>query len=92
MNFPTLSNVPGQLRMVRQYQICFGEVSPLHFQIDLNTLEVLNVPADKNLKDCGPWNVGAVTRKAKSLDAYLDINIFSYFIVGISLLKLEQVC
>ena len=51
----------------------------LHFQIDLHTLGVLSVPGDKNLKECGPWNVGAVTRQPKCLDANLDINIFFSF-------------
>ena len=71
MNCPTLSKVPGHLRMARQYQICFGEVS-LHLQIDLNTLGVLSVQGDKNLN--------------------LYINIFSFFIVNSSLMKLDQAC
>jgi peptidoglycan/xylan/chitin deacetylase (PgdA/CDA1 family) len=91
MNFPTLSKVPGHLRRVRQYQIRFGGMS-LHYRIDLDTLGVLSVPGDKNLKDCGPWNVGALTRQPKCLGANLDINIFSSFILGTSLLKFDQAC
>jgi len=79
------------MQIFRQYQICFGEVS-LHFQIDVNTLGILSVPGDKNLKDCAPWNVGAVTRMPKCLDAHLDISIFPCFIARSSLLKLDQAC
>jgi len=79
------------MRMFRQYQMCFGEVF-LHFQTDVSTLGILNVPGDKNLTYCTLWNVGAVTRKPKRLDAHLDINIFPCFIARSSLLKLDQAC
>ena len=44
------------------HEKCVGEVS-LHFQLELNTLEVLNVVRDKNTKHWGQANVVAVPRK-----------------------------
>jgi len=52
----------GGYKWFDRHQKCTGEVS-LHFQSQLNTLVFSSVLTDKNLKDRGQENVGAVPRK-----------------------------
>jgi hypothetical protein len=61
---------------------------PLHFELELNTLGVLIVPTDKNLKDCGRVNVRLYLENC--LPTYNDMNFFLVFNVGNSLLKFVQ--
>jgi hypothetical protein len=52
----------GVCQCFDRHQKCFGEVS-LHFQLEMDTLGVVSVSTDKNLKDWGRANVGAITSK-----------------------------
>jgi hypothetical protein len=50
MDCRTISKVLVPLQMFCQASKCVGEVS-FHFQLELNTLGVLSIPKDKNIKD-----------------------------------------
>ena len=52
----------GGCQWFDRHQKCVGEVS-LHFQLEMDTLGVVSVSTDKNLKDWGRANVGAITSK-----------------------------
>jgi hypothetical protein len=62
MDCRPLSYVPRRLPIIWQASKCVGEVS-VHFHLELDTLGVVNVSTDKNLKDWGRANVGATTSK-----------------------------
>jgi hypothetical protein len=52
----------GSFEWSDRHKNCVGEVC-LYFQLELNTLEFLSIPTDKNLKEWGEANTGVVPRK-----------------------------
>jgi len=73
----TLSKVPGQVKLFGKHRDGVSALS-LRCKLGMNTLGVLSVPTDKNIKNWGWANVGLYL--ANSSQSYIDINFFSLFV------------